>query len=776
MLYGRLDAIRRETAARLDEVWRAGASGTHQARSERDAAAAMYSERLAQVNAVEGGLCFGRLDRADGERLYIGRLGIFDEDNDYEPLLVDWRAGAARPFYCATAASPEGVVRRRHLQTKGRLVTGFEDDVFDLESLTDHERAELAGEAALLAALDASRTGRMRDIVATIQAEQDRVIRAGVDGVLVVQGGPGTGKTAVALHRAGYLLYTHRQSLSRRGVLIVGPNTTFLRYIDQVLPSLGETDALLRTVGELYPGLVATGCEPAPVAAVKGRAGMAAVIAGAVADRQRVPDEPLSLVADGHSLRLEPAVCERARARARASRRLHNAAREVFERELVAALAEQAAEQLGSIVPAFEEIPLADGEHEFGTLFDQADLAEIRGGLRADPAVQAALDELWPRLTPEQLLTELYASPSRLAAAAPELDPAERALLRRPPGSPWTPADVPLLDEAAELLGVDDAAARAQAREQARRELEYAEGVMQVLDLPETANRELLRASDVVDARHLAARHTAAPYRTTAERAAADRTWTYGHVIVDEAQELSAMAWRVLMRRCPTRSMTIVGDIAQTGALGGTTSWGSVLAPFVGDRWRLAELTVNYRTPSEVMEVAARVLALVDPSLVPPTSVRSAGVAPWALRVDTSSLGSSLVAAVAEEARAVGDGTLAVIVPADAVDSLGGAVAHAVPDAAVGASPAALERRVLVLTVEQAKGLEFDGVVIVEPAAILGGSARGASDLYVALTRTTRRLGVVHTGELPAVLSGLSALSGLSVPSGLSGLSGLCER
>lgn len=755
MLYDRLDALRAETRDHLDRVWSRPTAGTHQARSERDSSAAMYADRLAQVNAVEGGLCFGRLDLADGERLYIGRLGLFDEEDDYEPLLIDWRAGAARPFYCATAASPDGVRRRRHLHTTGRRVVGFDDDVFDLESLTEGELGELNGEAALMAALTAHRTGRMRDIVATIQVEQDTVIRAPRDGVLVVQGGPGTGKTAVALHRAGYLLYTHREQLSRRGVLIVGPNPTFLRYIDQVLPSLGETDALLVTVGELYPGLAATGSEPAAAAELKGRHAMADVIAAAVRDRQAVPDEPIVLDVEHVTLRLDRVTCTRAREAARRSRRLHNQARPVFERALLTQLTEQAAEQLRAIVPTYEdEIPLAAGESEFGELFDAVDLAEIREELRNADALRDALDELWPLLSPQELLRDLYSSPERLAAAAPDLGEDERALLLREPDRPWTPADVPLLDEAAELLGEDPrevAAREAARRRQDRDEYDYAAGVMDILATQETATREILHAGDVIDARHLAARHQDGPRGTTAERAAVDRTWTFGHVIVDEAQELSEMAWRVLMRRCPTRSMTIVGDVAQTGALAGTTSWASVLDRYVPDRWRLAQLTVNYRTPAEIMEVAAAVLATVDPSLPAPASVREAGTPPWVLpAVD---LGGDLAAAVAREVDDVGEGRVAVIVPPDRASALGEAVAAVVPSTAVGAAPAALEHTVLVLTVEQAKGLEFDAVVIVEPAEILTGSAHGGRDLYVALTRTTRRLGIVHAGPLPPVLA-----------------------
>ena len=278
MLYQRLDQRRADITRRLRDVLRNPTAGTPQARTERDVAAGMYSDQLATLNAVEQGLCFGRLDLEEGSepdgadvegmpRRYIGRLGLLDEDNDYEPLLIDWRAPVARSFYTATAASPDGVRRRRHLRTRSRTVLGFDDEVLDLDAADlESTRSGLTSEAALLAALGASRTGRMSDIVATIQVEQDRIIRAKPQGVMVVQGGPGTGKTAVALHRAAYLLYTHRQQLAKRGVLVVGPNPTFLRYIGQVLPSLGETSVLLCTVAELHPGLHACGAEPAATA------------------------------------------------------------------------------------------------------------------------------------------------------------------------------------------------------------------------------------------------------------------------------------------------------------------------------------------------------------------------------------------------------------------------------------------------------------------------------------------------------------------------------
>ncbi|HEX7353838.1 MAG TPA: hypothetical protein VF288_03280, partial [Mycobacteriales bacterium] len=293
-LYARLDVLRAETADQLDRVRRTPTTRTPQAVSERDAFDQLYSQRLDQLRAVEERLAFGRLDLADGVVRHIGRIGL--SDGAQSQILVDWRAPAAEPFYQATPADTRGVVRRRHLSTRGRTVTGVEDEVLDLDAV--HEGQVVAGEGALLVALNASRTGRMRDIVATIQAEQDRVVRAPLDGVLVVQGGPGTGKTAVALHRAAYLLYTYRSRIARSGVLLIGPNRSFLRYIEQVLPSLGETGVVMRTPATLFPGVEATGREPSATAQVKGSARMAQAMAEAVRRRQRVPRVAVPLSVD----------------------------------------------------------------------------------------------------------------------------------------------------------------------------------------------------------------------------------------------------------------------------------------------------------------------------------------------------------------------------------------------------------------------------------------------------------------------------------------------
>ncbi|SBT67873.1 DNA helicase IV [Micromonospora sediminicola] len=737
MLYDRLDGMRDQAARRLDEELR-HTGGTQQARSQRDATVAMYADQVEQFSAVESGLCFGRLDGDEGVARYIGRIGIFDTSGDYDPLLMDWRAPAARPFYLATAANPQGVRRRRHLRTRERKVTGLNDEVLDITAASPTAHEEVTGEASLLAALNAGRTGRMRDIVETIQAEQDRIIRADLPGVMVVQGGPGTGKTAVALHRAAYLLYTHRQQLSTRGVLLVGPNATFLRYISQVLPALAETGVLLRTQADLFPGVHARRIEPATTAALKGRAVLTEVLAAAVRDRQWVPAEPIAIeLPQREVLTLDPETVRQARDRVRRTGRAHNLARALFDIEIVHALADQVAERIGAD-------PLG-GEN----LLSEADRAEIRRELREEPEIRAALDELWPVLTPQRLLADLFASPERIAAAAPMLTDAERAALHREPGG-WTPADVPLLDEAAELLGEDERAAAARRERIRAMEREYAEGVLEIwrgsrsIDVEDEADGgEILGVTDLIDAARLSERQEESDRLTTAQRAAADRTWAFGHVIVDEAQELSPMAWRLLMRRCPSRSMTVVGDVAQTGALAGTPSWGEALAPYVADRWRLEELTVSYRTPAEIMAVAADVLAEIDPALRPPRSVRATGVPPWDRTVAAASLVDALVEATAREAAGLGDGRLGVIVPTGRVTELGAAVVAALPEATVGEQPE-LANRVVVLTTEQAKGLEFDSVLVVEPERIVSESPRGHSDLYVALTRATQRLGILR--------------------------------
>ncbi len=716
VLYERLDQLREEIAAQLDRVRRQPTTRTPQAVSERDAFDQLYSGRLDQLRSVEDRLCFGRLDLLGGEVRHVGRIGL--SDGAERQLLIDWRAPAAEPFYQATAAQPRAVVRRRHLSTRGRTVVGVEDEVLDLDAIG--AATTVAGEGALLVALNAARTGRMRDIVATIQAEQDRVVRSPLDGVLVVQGGPGTGKTAVALHRAAYLLYTHRNRIARSGVLVVGPNRTFLRYIEQVLPSLGETGVVMATPATLFPGVEATGHERPEVAALKGDLRMARAMGEAVRRRQRVPREVELLDVDGITLELRPADVEHARGQARRTRQPHNSARLTFVREILRSLGKQLAEAQG-----------VDWDNDTRRDLDRE--------LRDSADVKRAVNRCWLPYTPQRLLARLLSRDSWLAELP--LSGAERALLLRAEDAPFTVADVPLLDELAEALGTDDSAARADAQRAARdrqQELAYAQGVLEMASAHRDDGQTV--AGDVVDAERLVDRwaggHTSF---TVAERAADDREWVYGHVVIDEAQELSPMQWRTIMRRIPSRSITAVGDIAQTGSLSGAASWSEVFDPYAAGRWRVEELTVNYRTPAQVMEVAADVLAVAHPGATIPDSAR---VGDWPPVAIACAAGDSAAVRLAVRRELDRFATVAVITPDDLV----------APTAEALADLIAVDGPVSVLDVTSAKGLEFDAVVLLEPAQILAASARGASDLYVAMTRPTQRLVVLHSEPLPAVL------------------------
>ena len=702
-LYARLDAERARVKGRYSATLR----GTGVSAMDRDFEARALAKEAKRLDVADNGLCFGRLDALSGEVSYIGRIGLFDEANDFEPLLLDWRAPAARAFYVATAASPEDMRRRRQFHTRGRRVTEFTDEV--LGRPDGDER----GDAALLAAVNAPRGEGMRDIVATIQAEQDEIIRLDHPGVLVIEGGPGTGKTVVALHRVAYLLYTQRERMERQGVLVVGPNPAFLQHISHVLPSLGETNVVFTTAGELVPGLRVTAEDGPEAARHKGSLRILDILAAAIADRQRLPADPVPIELADVTVRIDAETARWASEEARASGRPHNEARAVFREIVTYVLTERAIGRIGQ---------------GWLTRDDREAWEQLRADLVAEladhTAFTAALDDLWPILTPETLLSELYSSHDRLRAAGAD------AALYRAEGTAWTVSDVPLLDELVDLLGrhqpVDDTAER-----EARAEAAYAARVLENMVGREDHmdDEDHLFAQDMLFGEDLAERFLERDTRELAERAAADREWTYRHVVVDEAQELSEMEWRVLMRRCPGKSFTIVGDLAQRRSAAGATSWASMLEPYVPGRWAYRALTVNYRTPAEIMTVAAAVLADFAPDVRPPESVRACGVQPWSRRVDTDELATAIEEFVrAESGR---EGTSVVIGP------------PGVPGA---------------VTASETKGLEYDAVLVVEPERILADGPRGAAELYVALTRATQRLGVLHHGELPRSMTGLADL------------------
>ncbi len=708
-LYARLDAERARVKGRYGSALRGNIDvNVGETLVARDAEVRAMAKEMNRLNVADNGLCFGRLDTVSGERSYIGRIGLLDGKNEYEPVLLDWRAPAARAFYTATAATPENMRRRRQFLTRGRQVVDFTDEVLGRPD------RNAQGDAALLAAVNAPRGDGMRDIVATIQAEQDEIIRLDHPGVLVIEGGPGTGKTVVALHRVAYLLYTQRERIERHGVLVVGPNPAFLNHIGRVLPSLGESDVVFTTTGDLVPGLHVTAEDTPDIARLKGSRKILDVLAAAVADRQRVPKDPLPIELADVTMRIDAETAEWAIEEARASGRPHNEARAVFREIVTYVLTERAIARIG---------------RNWLSRQDSDAWEQLRRNLLAELAdhdkFTAALDELWPILTPETLLAQLYTSTERLRAAG-----ADEALWRAD-GEAWTVSDVPLLDELVDLLGRDKPADQA-AERQRTAEAEYAAGVLDLMtsraDLMD--DEDHLLASDILFAEDLAERFQERDTRELAERAAADRDWTYRHVVVDEAQELSEMDWRVLMRRCPGRSFTVVGDLAQRRSAAGATLWDTMMEPYVPGRWVYRSLSVNYRTPAEIMTVAVALLAEFAPGVQPPESVRACGVEPWSRQVTDDELPSAIDEFVREEAGR--EGTSVVIGP----PGVPGAVAPS-----------------------QTKGLEFDAVLVVEPDRILADGPRGAAELYVALTRATQRLGVLHRDPLPQALIGLAGVT-----------------
>ncbi len=774
--YERLDELRAEAEAALRDVLGEGRGGTHQFRAERDVIVRTSLARLDHLDVGDQPLCFGRIDLATENRAVesfnLGRIAV--SGADLEPLVVDWRAPVAEPFYRATGRDPMGLVLRRHLAADGRLVVGLEDERFDSaegmqgavpvvgSQRDDHRRGDpilpgeegagalgdgmgelvsdaldLGGPGALLASLSGARTGHLRDIVATIQLEQDEIIRAPLAGILVVQGGPGTGKTAVALHRAAYLLYTHRFPLERQGVLVVGPNPIFLRYISQVLPSLGETGVTLSTIGGLVHGVVATLEETPRAARLKGDARMATVIARAVLTRERPLRRDLTVPFGTSYLRLSR---EDSRAIVAAARRrpgTHNARRRFVTAMVVRKLAEDLERRRSSLGVQAGGVQAggvqAGGVQAGGVQAGGVQAGGVRAGsdsfartLRRTTELRAALDRMWPLLSAEELLRDLFGYRALLAEACRGiLSPEDQDALHRERApsagsAAWSDADLALVDEARMLLG----------------------------PLP-------TRRADTASTGYPGARG-AGPQEIT-EAPAAGTLRGYGHIVVDEAQGLSPMQLRVIARRSLSGSMTLVGDLAQATGQWAAKSWDDVTAHLPATRPpRLVELTVSYRTPAEVLELSSPVLGAVDPTARSPRPVRRSGVLPAIAQAAPGGLGDEVARRASELARRVAPGTVAVIVPRSERQSIEAALKAAGTNAsdlsAAAGMPGLPGSPLGLVAAEDANGLEFDGVVVVEPASISEQASGGLRALYVALTRPTKALVVVHERPLPACL------------------------
>ncbi len=666
----------RQKAASMRESVTDGQGGTFQNRYERDVVWEQVGARLHQLELGERSLVFGRVDtepseeEPEGETFHIGRIAVSDETSN--PIVVDWRAPVAETFYRATGLDPMGLRRRRHFTSRGRQLLGIDDELFG-SATQALDSGQVQGHGALIAALEDARSGKLSDIVGTIQTEQDRIIRSALPGVLIVQGGPGTGKTVVALHRAAYLLYSQRFPLEGQGVLVVGPNRVFLSYIEQVLPSLGEAGVQIAVLSDLIPNVRVSGTDAVEVGRVKGDTRMINVIRRAVRDRERPLREPLRIPYGIQRLTVSVEDSRRIVEQARRRVRTHNAGRRHVEQMFFETL-----ERASTNEDSFEV---------------------IRDRTRRDPLVIEALERMWPVLTPAELLNDLFGSKGLLRSAARNFLSEEEWLLlyrerRHDPTHIVFPADdAPLLDEALEALG----------------------------PRPRHQDRDAVR--------------------------------TYGHIVVDEAQDLSPMELRMLDRRSLNGSMTIVGDIAQATGAWPHDSWDSVLDHLPLRREpRRAELTVGYRVPGPIMDLAARMLVLAAPGITAPSSIRHTGEPPRFVPSTPHNLADDLADAVRFEIANIGSGNIGVIVPESMtveIDEM--LTAAGIPHG--GAVRQGLDNQVTVVSVHLAKGLELDSVLVVEPSRILSEQVRGAQSLYVALTRSTKRLTLVYSEPLPEVLA-----------------------
>ncbi|MGP0032128.1 MAG: HelD family protein [Acidimicrobiales bacterium] len=626
---------------------------------------AALMHRIAVLSESARPLLFGRIDETSGPSWHIGRRHVEDQRGD--PVVVDWRAPVAMPFYQARAGHTLGLSLRRQVMVDRNRVISVADDLFGLGA-GDPSRTRLRGGDALLAELERARTGEMLDIVATIQAEQDDIIRAPLDLLLAVQGGPGTGKTAVGLHRAAFLLYNH-PGLARDGVLVLGPSRAFLRYIAQVLPSLGEEAVLQSTLADLAPRTKIRAEDPWEVRVVKGDPRMAQVLARALYQRRQPVEHDVTL-------------------RARFTRC-------TLEAEAVNGLSDAIADgpspyKAGRAALRSRLVSLAR-QRLRATARLEADEPWYERELVASEGFRSVLDRLWPSVSPAALVADLLSSADRLrAGASGVLEESEwRRLVRGPTrgptkgpgGHPWTVDDLALLDEATALIG--------------------------------------------------------------------GRSRTYGHVVVDEAQDLTPMQFRMVARRAPGGSLTVLGDLAQATGPWNYAHWDELLQHLPATAAsRKDELTLGYRAPGQVLELASKLLPVAAPTVRPTESIRRGSREPRVLRVDAEDL---LTRGLDEATRLAGEAFLVGLVVSTGHHPHLAALARRRHDVGL-LEREGMDRRITVVAAPAVKGLEFDAVVVVEPAAIVGDDTRGLRLLYVALTRPIQHLSIVHAAPLPSLL------------------------
>ena len=718
LIYGRFDELKSLVAKRLSST-RAQKELNLTSMTERDSFATMYEDRLSSLRAGEYRLVFGKLRMKDGSERYIGRMGLLENE---KPILLDWRAKAASPFYEATFFDDMGAALRRHITLENRKVVKLEDELLDLSPEKSEKALKegiLSGEGALMAALEESRTGKMGDIVSTIQREQNRIIRMPLNSTVVVQGGPGTGKSAVALHRAAYLLYTYRKELEASGVLIIGPSQAFVHYIDDVLPCLGETDILIRTMSEMLPG-VTVNCKDSPLAAkVKGDLRMVQVIKSAIKRHIRIPRELPAISVNGIKLKLEPEEIAKGQAFAR-SAGPYEVARRAFVDSMCSLLFSKYEEAAGG--------QISGDDAEF-----------VKEQIRENAQVRLALNLSWLPLSARWLLDDLFSKPAKLRSLAAWMSEEEVQSLMREKGK-VSEGDIPLLDTAMDLLGEEEV--RKKGPSASRADKEFAKSTMAMFGV----SPSLVSASDLLSSL------SPSEQKSVVEQAALDRKWQFGHIIVDEAQELTAMQWRMLRKRSASKSFTIVGDVAQTSSLAGTRSWKKSLSPVFGRDWTLCPLEIDYRNPREVVEEASQFAKKEGLNSEDIKAVRS--VEGSLEKVESEDIEKEAVSKLVECAKKFihsSMGTVALITEKKDVEKMSARVNAALEKEFGKAEADRLTRngwksQIAVRGTEEIKGIEYDAVVLMDPPEPEGeGEERkiAASRLYIAMTRPTQKLVIV---------------------------------
>jgi UvrD-like helicase family protein len=759
--YERLDEMRADAQAMIKEGYRQALAGTKGSLVDRDAMVHQAALRAQALDVADDGLVFGRLDLSSREVRYIGRVGV--RTREHESLVIDWRAPAAEAFYRATPEDPRGVVRRRVLHSRGHTVVDLEDDLLDPAA---SDGLTIVGDGAFLASLARTREGSMRDIVATIQREQDEVIRAPADGTVLVRGGPGTGKTAVALHRVAYLLFRHRRRFGGRGVLIVGPNPRFTAYIERVLPSLGEGSAALRSLGDLVDGPAASVHDSPAQARLKGASAMVRVLRRAVTDHAPGAPDELRVVHQGVVVRLDRARLDQVRAEVhRRSQGSVNTARGRAADALLEALWERyveiggaphgpaadperaaAAEATQIELDAWEQVLAdsglralpAEGPHAAGGRSARTARDEFTANVRDQRTFTDFLIAWWPIRRPIEVLRALGDASRLRRAAGRDLDGAAVGLLAdgwaRALADPDAPVlsyqDIALLDEIDVLLGPPPRPSRRPVKD----EDPYVVDGVNIL-----TGEEVEDDSWEPELRELTSSIERLERARRVDDGVVEERPEYAHIVVDEAQDLSPMQWRMLGRRGRQATWTIVEDPAQSAwedlaearqamdaALGARPARRSRRRPLPRLTRHEYELTTNYRNTTEIAEVSSRVLSLAMPDASPAHAVRTSGIEP-VVRVGAADTLPGRARAAAEELLGAVEGTIGVIVPLGAEF----AQLRGLPD------------RVQVLDVLDAKGLEFDAAVIVAPEVVERQSPRGLRVLYVAVSRATQRLTVL---------------------------------